>query len=96
MAVAASSEQATTSVIRTAFRTGGEAVFILQILSCLRFECGFATAVFKLMDGINARMGKASIKLDGEGVDKSWAMKRGRVSAAYTTDFHALAAVHAY
>jgi hypothetical protein len=45
------------------------------------------------MDGINARMGKASIKLAGE---KSWAIKRGRVSAAYTKDFHALAAVHAY
>ncbi len=55
-----------------------------------------ADQVMRLMDGINARMGKACIKLAGEGVGQSWAMKRGRVSAAYTTDFHALAAVHAY
>jgi len=47
--------------------------------------------VMRLMDGINARMGKASIKLAGEGMCQSWAMKRGRVSAAYSTDVRSVA-----
>jgi DNA polymerase V len=54
-----------------------------------------ADQVMRLMDGINARMGKASIKLAGEGMDKSWAMKRGRVSAAYSTDIGQVAWVKA-
>jgi DNA polymerase V len=40
----------------------------------------------RLMDSINARMGRSSIKLAGEGMRKDWAMKRGRMSAAYSTD----------
>ena len=54
-----------------------------------------ADQVMRLMDGINARMGKASIKLAGEGMDKSWAMRRDRMSAAYSTDIQRLARGHA-
>jgi len=45
-----------------------------------------ADQVMRLMDSINARMGRSSIKLAGEGMRKDWAMKRGRMSAAYSTD----------
>ena len=44
-----------------------------------------ADDVMQLMDAINARMGKATLRLAGEGMHKPWAMKRGRVSAAYST-----------
>jgi len=52
-----------------------------------------ADQLMRLMDGINARMGKASIKLAGEGMRKDWAMKRGKCSQAYTTELRALPAV---
>jgi len=50
-----------------------------------------ADQLIRLMDGINARMGKASIKLAGEGMRKDWAMKRGRVTGAYSTNIQNLA-----
>lgn len=54
-----------------------------------------ADQVMRLMDGINARMGKACIKLAGEGVETGWAMKRGRSSQAFTTSLRALPMVYA-
>jgi DNA polymerase V len=48
-------------------------------------EDGKADQVMQLMDAINARMGKATLRLAGEGMVKPWAMKRGRVTAAYST-----------
>ncbi|TQV61490.1 MAG: Y-family DNA polymerase [Halothiobacillaceae bacterium] len=44
-----------------------------------------ATRVMQMMDAINARMGKTTIRLAGEGVEKAWAMRRGRVSAVSST-----------
>ena len=51
--------------------------------------------VMQMMDAINARMGKGTLRLAGEGTTKNWAMKRGRMTAAYSTDIHHLAYVRA-
>ncbi len=47
------------------------------------------------LDRINRRMGSGTIQLLGEGLKKSWAMKRGNVSQRYTTDLGELAIVQA-
>lgn len=44
-----------------------------------------ADHVMQIMDAINARMGKATLRLAGDGLLKDWAMKRGRITAAYST-----------
>lgn len=48
-----------------------------------------------MMDTINASMGKASIRLAGEGMEGNWAMKRGRSSQAFTSNLRALPTVFA-
>lgn len=55
-----------------------------------------ARRVMQTMDAINARMGKTTIRLAGEGFEKDWAMKRSRVTAAYSTRFKELASVKAH
>ncbi len=47
--------------------------------------------VMRAMDAINARMGKTAIRLAAEGIGKPWAMKRMRMSRAFTTNLHELA-----
>lgn len=44
-----------------------------------------AARVMQMMDAINARMGKAMIRLAGEGIAKGWAMKRDKMSAVSLT-----------
>jgi DNA polymerase V len=47
------------------------------------------------LDQINRRMGSGTIQLLGEGLKKSWEMKRGNVSQRYTTELDELAIAHA-
>jgi DNA polymerase V len=54
-----------------------------------------ADQLMQVMDAINTRMGKHTVKLAGEGFKPHWAMKRNRHSPAYTTDIHQLATVSA-
>lgn len=43
-----------------------------------------------VLDGINKRYGRGTVKLLSEGVDKSWRMRRERLSPAYTTSWDEL------
>jgi DNA polymerase V len=52
-------------------------------------------ALMSTLDQINRRMGSGTIQLLGEGLKKSWAMKRGNVSQRYTTELDELAIAHA-
>jgi DNA polymerase V len=54
-----------------------------------------SAALMKTLDQINRRMGSGSVQLLGEGINKSWAMKRGNVSKLYTTELGELAIAHA-
>lgn len=47
------------------------------------------------IDGINRRMGSGTVRLLGEGVKKTWEMKRDNVSPRYTTELAELAVVNA-
>ena len=42
---------------------------------------------------INRTMGSGTVQLLGEGVSKSWAMRRGNVSRRYTTEWGEVAVV---
>jgi DNA polymerase V len=42
-------------------------------------------ALMRAMDGINRKLGKASIKLASEGFRKPWKMKQEHKSPCYTT-----------
>lgn len=46
------------------------------------------------MDKINQKMGKASIKLAGEGINKPWKMKQDNKSQCYTTKWEEIPAVY--
>ncbi len=48
-----------------------------------------------VLDGINQRYGRGSLRLAAEGVDRSWRMRRGNLSPGYTTDWMGLAVVRA-
>ena len=50
-----------------------------------------SAALMKMLDHINRRMGSGTMQLLGEGVRKSWAMRRGNVSQRYTTEWDELA-----
>lgn len=50
-----------------------------------------ADQLMQLIDNINARMGRHTIKLAAEGFNPHWAMKRNRHTPAYTTDIRQLA-----
>ena len=45
------------------------------------------------LDRINRRMGSGTVQLLGEGVRKSWSMRRGNMSQRYTTEWDELAVV---
>ncbi len=50
-----------------------------------------STTLMATLDRINRRMGSGTMQLLGEGVRKSWAMRRGNVSQRYTTEWDELA-----
>lgn len=52
-----------------------------------------SVALMTTLDQINRRMGSGTVQLLGEGVRKSWAMRRGNVSQCYTTEWDELAVV---
>ncbi len=52
-----------------------------------------STALMTTLDRINRRMGSGTLQLLGEGVRKSWAMRRGNMSQRYTTEWDELAVV---
>jgi DNA polymerase V len=52
-----------------------------------------STALMDTLDRINRRMGSGTMQLLGEGVRKSWAMRRENVSQRYTTEWDELAIV---
>ena len=52
-----------------------------------------SAALMETLDHINRRMGSGTVQLLGEGVRKSWAMRRGNVSQRYTTEWDELAVV---
>lgn len=50
-----------------------------------------STALMDTLDQINRRMGSGTLQLLGEGVRKSWSMRRENVSQRYTTEWDELA-----
>jgi DNA polymerase V len=50
-----------------------------------------SAALMETLDRINRRMGSGTMQLLGEGVRKSWAMRRGNASQRYTTEWNELA-----
>jgi DNA polymerase V len=50
-----------------------------------------STALMSTLDQINRRMGSGTLQLLGEGVRKSWSMRRGNMSQRYTTEWDELA-----
>lgn len=46
--------------------------------------------LMETMDAINSRWGRGSMRVAAEGVQKSWQMKRERMSPGYTTDWNGL------
>jgi len=52
-------------------------------------------ALMRTLDQINAKMGSQSVRLLGEGWDKSWRMRRAQASQRYTTHFAEIALAHA-
>ncbi len=51
-----------------------------------------SAALMTTLDQINRRMGSGTLQLLGEGVRKSWSMRRGNMSQRYTTEWDELAA----
>lgn len=47
------------------------------------------------LDSINQRFGRSTLRVAAEGIDKSWRMRRGNLSPAYTTSWDGLATVKA-
>jgi len=52
-----------------------------------------SAVLMETLDRINRRMGNGTMQLLGEGVRKSWAMRRGNASQHYTTEWDELAVV---
>jgi DNA polymerase V len=52
-----------------------------------------SAALMETLDHINRHMGSGTVQLLGEGVRKSWAMRRGNVSQRYTTEWGELVVV---
>lgn len=50
-------------------------------------------ALMATLDQINRSMGSGTVRLLGEGVSKSWAMRRGNASRRYTTEWDEIAVV---
>lgn len=51
------------------------------------------TKVMDVIDAINVRMGRGTIRLASEGITKNWLMRRGNKSQNYTTDWDELICV---
>lgn len=51
--------------------------------------------LMSVLDGVNQRYGRGSLRLAAEGVDRAWRMRRGNLSPGYTTDWAGLAVVRA-
>lgn len=47
------------------------------------------------LDNINQKFGRSTVRVAAEGIEKSWKMRRGNLSPAYTTSWDALATVRA-
>jgi DNA polymerase V len=50
-----------------------------------------SASLMATLDRINRRMGSGTVQLLGEGVSKSWSMRRGNMSQRYTTEWDELA-----
>jgi DNA polymerase V len=48
-----------------------------------------------VVDGINGKYGRGTMRLAAEGVEKVWQMRRGNLSPSYTTSWEGLAVVQA-
>jgi len=48
-----------------------------------------------VLDGINGKYGRVTMRLAAEGVEKVWQMRRGNLSPRYTTEWDSLAVVQA-
>lgn len=48
-----------------------------------------------VLDGINRKYGRGTLRLAAEGVEKVWQMRRGNLSPRYTTEWNCLPLVHA-
>ncbi|MER2513477.1 MAG: Y-family DNA polymerase [Nitrosomonas ureae] len=59
----------------------------------LRLEDSKSKRLMKIMDQINAKMGRGTIKLASEGTDQQWRMKQGNRSPGYTTKWDDLVIV---
>ncbi len=46
-----------------------------------------------VLDSINERYGRGSLRLAAEGVEKAWQMRRGNLSQGYTTDWSGIPVV---
>lgn len=54
-----------------------------------------AKKLMATMDAINGRWGRGAMRIAAEGIQKSWQMKRGRLSPRYTTEWDGLPVVTA-
>lgn len=51
--------------------------------------------LMEVLDSINQRFGRCTLRVAAEGTEKAWQMRRGNLSPAYTTDWAALPVVKA-
>jgi DNA polymerase V len=56
---------------------------------------GRSKKLMVVLDGINGKYGRGSVKLAAEGVEKAWQMRRGNLSPRYTTEWACLPVVQA-
>jgi DNA polymerase V len=56
---------------------------------------GRSKELMGVLDGINGKFGRGSVKLAAEGVERVWQMRRGNLSPRYTTEWEGLPVVQA-
>ena len=64
-----------------------------QVKGLLDYDRESSDAIMNTMDRINGRYGSSVVRLASEGIEKSWRMKREKVSPCYTTNFDDLVEV---
>ena len=64
-----------------------------KVKGLLDYDRESSDAIMNTMDRINGRYGSSVIRLASEGIEKSWRMKREKVSPCYTTSFDDLVEV---
>ncbi|MDC0498593.1 Y-family DNA polymerase [Alphaproteobacteria bacterium] len=64
-----------------------------QVKGLLDYDRESSDTIMNAMDRINGRYGSSVIRLASEGIEKSWRMKREKVSPCYTTNFDDLVEV---